>query len=108
MISVYQKNSISLKFVYQNENIPIDISNYSVIFIVKNKNDNTNNDDLSLIKKEINIIDGTDGIILINLLSSDTNLKYGLYDYELRISNNNVVKTLLKDDFEIKRSIIKN
>ena len=67
-----QYNNTSIKIQYRNKETGdfIDLNGYTLFFIVKNLNDNFNNDSQAVIKKEYLIENSVDGYFTINLSSA--------------------------------------
>lgn len=104
-----QYNNTSIKIQYRNKETGdfIDLNGYTLFFIVKNLNDNFNNDSQAVIKKEYLIENSVDGYFTINLSSEDLNIMCDTYNYQIEIVKDNVVTTLIKAEFIVKQNILK-
>ena len=114
MIEIIQKNNFSFEIEYTKNGQPVNSTGYKLTFIIKTELDKTNDDSKALLKKEFIIQDGSNGIIIVDLDSDDTNIKPGRYKAEFQISkfnqsdNKYVFITLEQTQIQIVEKIIKD
>lgn len=112
ILETYQKNNFNQKITIKENNLPVNLTGYNVIFIVKNINNRSNNDNNALINKNITIATSTDaenGIFFINLNQIETNIKPNEYIYQIDLISPSLNReTIFQDKFIIKNSIIES
>lgn len=107
MIEVIRRNGYYIQCEYTDENdVPIDLSGYSVKLILKKWNDKSNNDDEALVNKSFDIVDGTDGTFNIELTSQETTINTGNYKFEVQLSKTGEYITVHQEKLVIKESYI--
>jgi hypothetical protein len=86
MRQIYRRNPWNLEIQYQSGNSFIDLSNYTLTFIVKKTVDNSQNDSDAIIKKVVTIPSNAGNTYIFSLTSEDTNVKAGTYNTEFQLS----------------------
>lgn len=107
MFEVYQRNDLLIERTLKDEDgTALDLSGAELFFDVETGNAEILSKDLN---DGITITDATNGVIEIDITSTDTDIDSGSYQCELLIidSNNNRYSTL-DTDFVVKNSLTKD
>lgn len=105
MLEIIRGDSVKLEFKFSDiDGKPIDLTNGDIFFTVKK--DAKDLDSEAVIKKDFAFSgDGKDGIVEIELESSETEIDTGVYSYDVQIKNKDgyimssqVEKLLVKGD----------
>jgi len=90
-ISVKRGNPYSAILTFTNEDgTAYDLTGKTVFFTVKKATDNTTNDDLALIKKDITShTSASEGKTTLELTAKETNIVVNNYKWDLRVSEMN-------------------
>lgn len=109
MIEIYKRNSHSMEATYLEEDgKTIDLSGYTVKFVIKRENDKSENDNFALSSRSFVIgNEGINGTFVLNLTIEDTDIPPARYNFEVQLSKQNEVITLYQDKILIKESFIK-
>lgn len=83
--SIVQKDTFAIEIDILDDKTgkPVNLSGYTIFFIVKKQGDTSPDDSLAKINLQFNITDGTNGTILISLNSSQTDLPVNTYRFDL-------------------------
>jgi hypothetical protein len=92
-ISTIQGDTKSITITCTQNSSPYDLTSKSVLFTVKNKNDNDVDDSTALISKEYTS-GTTSGTASIVLSHADTNIAPGNYLFNIRITNSSATEVL--------------
>ena len=108
MIEIYKRNSHTMEATYLEEDgTTIDLSGFTVKFIIKRENDKAENDSFALTNRSFVIGDeGANGSFVLTLTSEDTNIPPARYNFEVQLSNQDELITLYQDKILIKESFI--
>ena len=110
---VIQKNSLNLEFIfYKNEDLNelLDISNKTFKIILKEWEDNLNNNSAAKVNRTLNseeLKDINNSKIYVNLTNSELDLNVGLYKFELISTENGINNTEIQATINITESINK-
>lgn len=110
---VIQKNSLNLEFIfYKNEDLNelLDISNKTFKIILKEWEDNLNNNSTAKINRTLNseeLKDINNSKIYVNLTNLELDLNVGLYKFELISTEDSVNNTEIQATINITESINK-
>ena len=85
MISIIKGTDNSIKITFTENDVPVNITGYTILFTVKKQCDINKDDDFALIKKTITThSDPTHGESTLILSSTDTDIDEGNYYWDLR------------------------
>ena len=110
---VIQKNSLNLEFIfYKNEDLNelLDISNKTFKIILKEWEDNLNNNSAAKLNRVLNseeLKDINNSKIYVNLTNSELDLNVGLYKFELISTEDGINNTETQATINIIESINK-
>ena len=111
MRQIFYRNPYNLEIQYLNGNTPIDLSGYTITFIIKELFDNSPNDSGALLKKSVVIPNDTGTKYIFSLSSTETKIKVGKYKSEIQLSNTVGLETTYltceQDELVIKETLIK-
>lgn len=78
---------------------PLDLEGYEIKFTVKGNLDDPDSD--AVISKLASVTSEPNGEAVINLTSEDTDQNLGNYKYDIQLSNDSTVKTVMKGTIDI-------
>jgi hypothetical protein len=105
-LSLVKKDTKTWKFVIKKNNIPVDISGWSVYFSVKN--DFNDADSAAIITKNSTFPDNAEsqaGIGYLSLTSAETDVTIGERYYDMKLIDTNYRETFLSGKINILRTI---
>lgn len=113
MFKMIQRNDFSAKFIYKENDIAKDVNGWEYIFVIKQENDNSPNDNKALLKKRVLIENSLNGIFFVNLTSQETNIAPGQYNTQLLLTrinpDNNLrqISTIFTDKVRVLENYVK-
>ncbi len=108
MIEIYKRNTYTMEATYlEDDGSTIDLSGYTVKFIIKRENDKAENDSFALTNRSF-VIDetGASGTFSLTLTSEDTDIPPARYNFEVQLTKEQELLTLYQDKILIKESFI--
>lgn len=107
---VVQKNELSIKLTFRKDGLPVDITNKVFKVILKNINDNLDNDDSAIVNKVINLTQDEidNSYLFVILTSTELNLNVGKYKMEVIAKNGSSRETKLQAIINIIESVFKD
>lgn len=108
MIEIYKRNSHTMEATYlEDDGTTIDLTGFTVKFIIKRENDNAENDAFALTNRSFLIgEEGANGSFTLTLTPDDTNIPPAKYNFEVQLSKDIELITLYQDKLLIKPSYI--
>ena len=108
MISKIKGTDNSIKITFTENDVPVNITGYTILFTVKKQCDINKDDDFALIKKTITThSDPTHGESTLILSSTDTDIDEGNYYWDLRSIKDGVITQTQRDTIEFTDGITK-
>jgi hypothetical protein len=108
MITIVKQTDQNIKITFTEDDTPVDITGYTILFTVKKQCDIDKSDDYALITKNITEhTDPTGGETALILTNEETDIDAGNYYYDLRLITNGTITQTKRDRLEITEGITK-
>ncbi len=106
MLSIIKQTDQNITITFTENDSPVDITDYTILFTVKKQCDINKSDDFALIKKTITEhIDAEGGKSNIELSNEDTDIDAGNYYWDLRLIKHGSIVQTKRDNLEITQGI---
>ena len=103
-IEITQNNSDTIFCAVVDASGKVDLTDYDANFAAKKFP--VKDEDSLAINVDAYSVDASEGVALFQLAPNDTSLNTGDYQYQVTISNNGIVRTVVSDILTINKSVL--